>query len=73
MKQQNQSNIPAWQSIDDNSEVFLSERLGYAMRGFIVKVSPDEADLIGAFQEDALDLDDALNSQMDDLDPFIQE
>ena len=39
-----------------------------ADRGEIALVAPDMADAMGAFQEDALSLDDALESRFDHMD-----
>ena len=38
-----------------------------ASAGVPVAVDPDEADAMGAFGDDALDLDEALNSRFDDV------
>jgi len=39
--------------------------------GFVVEVDPEEADLLGAFIEDALNEQDALDSRFDRLDDFV--
>lgn len=38
-----------------------------ASAGVPVAVDPDEADAMGAFADDALDLDDAMDSRFDDV------
>lgn len=38
-----------------------------ASAGVPVAVDPDEADAMGAFADDALDLDEALDSRFDDV------
>ena len=38
-----------------------------ASAGVPVPVDPDEADAMGAFADDALDLDEALDSRFDDV------
>tara|TARA_B110000879_G_C11119157_1_gene490978 strand:- start:72 stop:242 length:171 start_codon:yes stop_codon:yes gene_type:complete len=52
-------------SLQDQMSVIKEKLTDLMTEGFIVETSPEEADLMGAFTEDALTENDAKESQYD--------
>lgn len=48
-------------------KALISQIAAMATDGMVVPVDPDDADLMAAFEDDALSLEDALDSRFDDL------
>lgn len=48
-------------------KALISQIAGMAAAGMVVPVDPDDADLMAAFEDDALSPEDALASRFDDV------